>query len=63
MTKRIKLKGGDEYDAFSRASRSLLQWRSGEVKKIKRKHNKRVRQENKSAMREESDQWSAYISI
>lgn len=63
MTKRIKLKGGDEYDAFSRASRTLLQWRSGEVKKIKRKHNKRVRQENKSAMREESDQWSAYISI
>ena len=63
MTKRIKLKGGDEYDAFSRASRSLLQWRSGEVKKIKRKYNKRVRQENKSAMREESDQWSAYISI
>ena len=62
MTKRIKLKGGDEYDAFSRASRTLLQWRSGEVKKIKRKHNKRVRQENKSAMREESDQWSAYIS-
>jgi hypothetical protein len=52
MTKRIKLKGGDEYDAFSRASRTLLQWRSGEVKKIKRKHNKRVRQENKSAMRE-----------
>jgi len=63
MTKRIKLKGGDEYDAFSRASRTLLQWRSGEVKKIKRKHNKRVRQENKSALREESDQWSAYISI
>lgn len=52
MTKRIKLKGGDEYDAFSRASRTLLHWRSGEVKKIKRKHNKRVRQENKSAMRE-----------
>ena len=63
MTKRIKLKGGDEYDAFSRASRTLLHWRSGEVKKIKRKYNKRVRQENKSAMREESDQWSAYISI
>jgi hypothetical protein len=51
MTKRIKLKGGDEYDAFSRASRTLLQWRSGEVKKI---HNKRVRQENKSAMREDN---------
>ena len=63
MTKRIKLKGGDEYDAFYRASRTLLHWRSGEVKKIKRKHNKRVRQENKSALREESDQWSAYISI
>ena len=39
----IKLSGGDEWDAFHRYSRGILYWKPGEIKKIKRRHNKRVR--------------------
>ena len=41
--KRIKMKGGDEYDALSRKSKSLFNWRAGIRKKLKRKYNKRFR--------------------
>lgn len=42
MTKRLPLKGGDEYDALSKA-RKFLHWKAGELKKIKRAYNKRFR--------------------
>lgn len=40
--KRIKLKNGDEMDAFSK-SRKYLRWGRGDLKKIKRGYNKRFR--------------------
>ena len=46
MTKRIPMKGGDEYDAFSKA-RKLLIWKSGQLRKIKRAYNKRLRKHSK----------------
>lgn len=46
MTKRIPTKGGDEYDAFSKA-RKYSNWKSGQIKKIKRAYNKRLRKHNK----------------
>ena len=46
MTKRLPLKGGDEYDALSKA-RKFLHWRAGELKKIKRAYNKRFRKHTK----------------
>lgn len=36
---------GDECDAFSRRSRRLLSWRSGELRKIKRRFSKRMRKQ------------------
>jgi hypothetical protein len=42
MTKRLPLKGGDEYDALSKA-RKFLHWKAGQLKKIKRAYNKRFR--------------------
>ena len=42
MTKRLPLKGGDEYDALSKA-RKFLHWKAGKLKKIKRAYNKRFR--------------------
>lgn len=40
--KRIKLKGGDEYDALTKAKK-YYHWKPGERKKIKRGYNKRFR--------------------
>jgi hypothetical protein len=42
MTKRIRMKGGDEYDGLTKARKFLL-WKSGQLKKIKRAYNKRFR--------------------
>jgi hypothetical protein len=42
MTKRIPMKGGDEYDGLTKARKFLL-WKSGQLKKIKRAYNKRFR--------------------
>ncbi len=39
---RIKLKGGDEYDALTKAKK-FYHWKSGERKRIKRGYNKRLR--------------------
>jgi len=41
--KRIKMRGGDEYDALSSNSKGLFNWRAGVRKKLKRKYNKRFR--------------------
>ena len=43
MTKRIPMKGGEEYDAFSKY-RKFFRWKGGQLKKIKRAYNKRFRQ-------------------
>ena len=40
--KRIKLIGGDEYDALTKAKK-YYHWKPGERKKIKRRYNKRFR--------------------
>jgi len=48
MKGRIKMKGGDEYDAFGSWRKYLCYLnRAGVAKRIKRKYNKRVRQEAK----------------
>ncbi len=46
MTKRIRMRGGDEYDGLTKARRFLL-WKRGQLKKIKRAYNKRFRKHNK----------------
>ena len=46
MTKRIPMKGGDEYDGLTKA-RKLYLWKRGQLKKIKRAYNKRFRKYNK----------------
>ena len=46
MTKRIPMKGGDEYDGLTTARR-FLHWKAGQVKKIKRAYNKRFRKHSK----------------
>ena len=46
MTKRIRMKGGDEYDGLTKARRFLL-WKRGQLKKIKRAYNKRFRKHSK----------------
>ena len=43
MTTRIKMKGGDEFDALSKKSKNYYHWKPGERKKIKRGYNKRLR--------------------
>ena len=44
MTKKIPLKGGDEYDGLTKA-RKFFNWKAGQ--KIKRAYNKRLRKTNK----------------
>ena len=46
MGKRIPLKGGDEYDALTKARKFHL-WKAGQVKKIKRAYNKRFRKQGR----------------
>ncbi len=42
---------GDEYDAFSRRVRSMLRWRRGELRRIKRAFAKRMRRAARQALR------------
>ena len=42
---KIPMKGGDEYDALSKNSRKFYNWSAGQIKKIKRKYNKRFRKD------------------
>ena len=46
MTKRIPMKGGDEYGGLTKARKFYL-WKRGQLKKIKRAYNKRFRKHNK----------------
>jgi len=50
MTKRIPMKGGDEYDGLTKA-RKFYMWKRGQLKKIKRAYNKRFRKHTKELMR------------
>ena len=47
------LKGGDEYDALTRA-RKVHHYFAGTLKRIKRQYNKRVRQSGKKEVRSET---------
>ena len=47
MVKRIPMKGGDEFDAFSSA-RKFFCWKRKRLKKIKRAYNKRFRKATKN---------------
>jgi hypothetical protein len=47
MSKKIPLKGGDEYDALTKA-RKYYSWSKGQLKKIKRSYNKRFRKDGKN---------------
>ena len=46
MSEKIPMKGGDEYDALTKARKFHL-WKAGQVKKIKRAYNKRFRKQGK----------------
>jgi hypothetical protein len=46
MANKIPLKGGDEYDGLTKA-RKFYHWKAGQLKKIKRAYNKRLRKHNK----------------
>ena len=54
MTKRIPMKGGDEYDGLTKA-RKFYMWKRGQLKKIKRAYNKRFRKHTKELMRTKLD--------
>lgn len=46
---------GDQWDAFSRRSRPMLNWRPGRIRKIKRLFAKQVRQTAKAYVRNADD--------
>ena len=52
MTERIPMKGGDEYDALTKARKFHL-WKSGQLKKIKRAYNKRFRKYSKGVIQDD----------
>ena len=47
LGKRIRMKGGDEYEALTKA-RKFHFWKAGQLKKIKRAYNKRFRKHTKT---------------
>jgi len=53
---RIPLKGGDEFDALTKARKYYVYLtRSGVVKKIKQQYNKRLRKKQKQDIEKELD--------
>ena len=54
MIKRIKTRGGDEWDALS-PTRKYHSWRRGELRRIKRGYNKRLRKALNLRVRKEDD--------
>ena len=53
MNKRIPMKGGDEYDALTKARKFHL-WKAGQLKKIKRAYNKRFRKCSKRMTKDDN---------
>lgn len=51
MARRIR-HNGDEQDAFSRRWRKVMHWQSGELRRIKRRANKRDRRAGKAEARD-----------
>ena len=60
--KKIPQNSGDEIDAFSK-SRKYLTFKRGELKKIKRRYNKRFRQASKSLTKEDQLIYKAYYIV
>jgi hypothetical protein len=58
MFKRIKMQGGDEYDAFSKRARGYFNWKRGRLKKIKRGYAKRFRLACKYDIRAKINEWA-----
>lgn len=54
MGHRETLRGGNEYDAFTRWRRVII-WKSGEIKAIKKRFNRRIRRREKILIRMEID--------
>ena len=52
MKPETPLRGGDEYDAFTRWRR-FLKWKAGSIKRVKRRYWHRVRQLVKLELRRE----------
>jgi hypothetical protein len=52
--KRIPLKGGDEFDAFTMRKWYIYLTRSGVAKSIKKKYNKRFRKDGKAEVEKSS---------
>ena len=50
--KRIPMKGGDEFDAFT-GWRKYIYWKPRQLKKLKRAYNKRFRKVSKSKIKSE----------
>ncbi len=50
---RVQLKNGDEVDAASRRARRIVPFGRGELRKIKRRMNRRVRREAREAVHKE----------
>ena len=55
--KRIPMSGGDEWDALSKRSRKFYNWSTGELKKIKRRYNKRFRKQAKMQILKGEEQY------
>lgn len=51
--RRQQTKDGDEADAASRRARRIVPFQRGELRRIKRRMNKRARQETSEALRQE----------
>lgn len=54
--KRIPMSGGDEWDALNKRARKFYNWSTGELKKIKRRYNKRFRKQVKMQILK-GDEW------
>lgn len=52
---RAARKGGEEQDAFSRYWRQRIHWKRGQLKKAKRRFNKRLRHEGRIDARDQHD--------
>lgn len=51
------MSGGDEWDALSKRSRKFYNWSTGELKKIKRRYNKRFRKQAKMQILKGEEQY------
>ena len=50
----IPLKSGDEHDALT-GWRKVMRWKAGQIKRIKRRYNKRVRRRAKHSIQQQAN--------